>query len=49
MSRESKLELSDLVNNDPFKLNFYLTYLFHQFYRNVPDQSNDKNKIKNNR
>lgn len=42
VSRESKLTLSDFVNKDRFELNSYLTYLFHQFYDNVPDQSEDK-------
>ncbi|MGM0878703.1 MAG: hypothetical protein ACQEWV_29475 [Bacillota bacterium] len=39
MSRKSKLTLSDFVNKERFELNTYLTYLFHQFYDNVPDQS----------
>ncbi|WP_191567296.1 hypothetical protein [Metabacillus idriensis] len=42
MSRENKLTLSDFVNNDRFELNSYLTHLFHKFYGNVPDQSDDK-------
>ncbi|MFY0758876.1 hypothetical protein AB1K32_08365 [Metabacillus dongyingensis] len=42
MSMESKLELSDFVNNDRFELNSNLTYLFHQFYGYVPEQSDDK-------
>lgn len=39
VSKESKLTLSDFVNNDRFELNAYLTYLFHQFYNNAPIQS----------
>jgi hypothetical protein len=39
VSKESKLTLSDFVNNDRFELNAYLTYLFHQFYDNAPNQS----------
>ncbi|UNJ81087.1 hypothetical protein [Metabacillus dongyingensis] len=39
---ENNLTLSEFVNKDQFELNDYLTYLFHQFYGNVQDQSEDK-------
>jgi hypothetical protein len=42
VSRESKLTLSDFVHKDQFQLNSYLTYLFHQSYDTVPNQSEDK-------
>lgn len=32
MSEESKLLLSDFIQEDRFELNSYLTYLFNQFY-----------------
>jgi hypothetical protein len=42
MLRENKLRLSDFVYENRFELNSYLTYLFHQFYDGIPDQSEDK-------
>ena len=42
MYRESKLRFSDFVYNDRFELNSYLSYMFHQFYNNVPNQLEDK-------
>jgi hypothetical protein len=36
MSRENKLVLSDFVYGDRFELNSYLTYLFNQFYEDLP-------------
>lgn len=42
MLKESKLTLTDFVYKERFELNSYLTYLFQQFYDNVPNQSEDK-------
>jgi hypothetical protein len=36
MSRENKQGLSDFVSGDRFELNSYLTYLFNQFYEDLP-------------
>jgi|tagenome__1003787_1003787.scaffolds.fasta_scaffold6805729_1 hypothetical protein len=42
MYRESELTFSDFVYNNRFELNSYISYIFHQFYDNVPNQSEDK-------
>ncbi|USK86891.1 hypothetical protein [Peribacillus asahii] len=42
MSTENKLRLSDFVQEDRFELNSYLTYLFHQFYRDASGQLDDE-------
>ena len=40
--RESKLSLVNFINNERFEVNYYLTYLFQQFYDNALDQSDNK-------
>ncbi|MDQ0243331.1 hypothetical protein J2S09_000867 [Bacillus fengqiuensis] len=42
MWRENKPMLSDFIYEDQFELNSYLSYLFNQFYYDIPDQSEDK-------
>ncbi|MCG7315533.1 MULTISPECIES: hypothetical protein [Priestia] len=42
MGRENKAVLSNFVYGDRFELNSYLTYLFHQFYDYVSDQSENQ-------
>lgn len=38
MLRESKLTLSDFIDQDHFELNSYLTHLFHLFEQKVPQR-----------
>lgn len=42
MDRESELTFSNFISNDRFELNSYISYMFYQFYDNVPNHSEDK-------